>query len=319
MLLEEHLGGIQRRTKRVASNRAIAKEAWKREQMATWSNAQDLVANAVDLSHPKDGFEVLMFPDASDNHWRSFLMQVPTAELEGDVEVEKTSHEPLGFLSGTFRGSQRRWATVDKDGFTIVSTFRRFEYLLWGKVRICTDHRNLAYIFEPEVYASSVPTTAAQRLENWKMVLARYGYTIMHISGERNCWGNLLSRWVNVPAVAVRAVAVFASSAPDETMPSKDAIREVQQQARAALGAMISCASSFTIPVGLATKDNKDLFRVGLDGRDVLWIPKQAKKMQTRLIVCAHMKDAGHRCFAICRLRGLVRGWLHRRRDGFAW
>ena len=49
---------------------------------------QDLVANAVALSHPKDGYEVLVFPDASDNHWRRFLTQVPTAELEG-VEMEK--------------------------------------------------------------------------------------------------------------------------------------------------------------------------------------------------------------------------------------
>ena len=92
----------------------------------------------------------------------------------------------------------------------------------------------------------------------------------------------------------MRAVAVFASSAPDETMQSKDAIREVQQQARAGSGAMVSGASSFTTPVGRATKDNEDLFRVGLDGRDVLWIPEQAKEMQTRLMVCAHMEDAGH-------------------------
>ena len=102
------------------------------------------------------------------------------------------------------------------------------------------------------------------------MVLAQYDYVIMHISGERNCWGDLLSRWVIAPAVVVQAVAVFASSAPDETMPSKDAIREVQQQARASLGAMVSGASSFTTPIGRATKDNEDLFRVGLGVRDLL-------------------------------------------------
>ena len=49
------MGKIQRRTKRVASNRAIAKEAWKREQVAAWSNAQDLVDKDVVLSHPKKG------------------------------------------------------------------------------------------------------------------------------------------------------------------------------------------------------------------------------------------------------------------------
>ena len=98
-----------------------------------------------------------------------------------------------------------------------MSTFRRLEYLLWGGMRIYTDHRNLAYIFELEACVSSASKTAAQRLENWKMVLTQYDYTTVHISGECNRWGDLLSRWVNVLAVAVRAVAVWASSAPDET------------------------------------------------------------------------------------------------------
>ena len=95
------------------------------------------------------------------------------------------------------------------------------------------------------------------------MVLAQYDYMIMHISDERNGWGDLLYRWVNVQAVAMRALAVFESSAPDETMPSKDAICEVQQQARAGLSGMVSGASSFFTPVVRATKDNEDLFLRG--------------------------------------------------------
>ena len=142
--------------------------------MAAWSNAQDLVANVVIFSHPKDGYDMLMFPDAFDNHWGSFLTRVLTVELERGAEVEKMSHEPREFLSGTFRGSRQRWVTVDKEGFAIVSMFRRLEYLLWGGVRIYTDHSNLAYIFEPEACVWSVPKTAAQRLENWKTVLAQY-------------------------------------------------------------------------------------------------------------------------------------------------
>ena len=114
----------------------------------------------------------------------------------------------------------------------------------------------------------------------------------MDIFGEHNCWGDLLSRWVNVPAVAVRAVAVFTSSAPEETMSLKDAIREVQQQARAGLGAKVSGAST---PVDRATNDNEDFFRLRLDGRDVKWIPEQTTEMQARLMVCPHMKDAGYK------------------------
>ena len=186
-----------------------------------------------------------------------------------------------------------------------MSTFRRLEYVRGG-VCIYTDHRNMAYISEPKVCVSSVPKTAAQRLENWKMVLAQYEYTIMQISGERNCWKDLLSRWVHVSAVDMRAVAVFASCAPDETMPSKDAIREVRQQARSGLIIMVSGASSFTTPVGRATMDTEDSFRVGLDGRDVLWIQEQAKELQKRLMVFAHMEDTGYRgvVAALQRLQG---------------
>ena len=87
------MGGIQRRTKQVAWNWAIAEEARTLEQVAARSTALDLMTNAVALLYLEDGYEVLMVPDASDNHWRSFMTQVPTDELQGGVEVKK--NEPL--------------------------------------------------------------------------------------------------------------------------------------------------------------------------------------------------------------------------------
>ena len=104
-------------------------------------------------------------------------------------------------------GSQLRWATVDKEGFAIVNTFHRMEYMLWGGVPIFTDHRNLTYIFNPEACKTSVTKAMAQRLQNWKAVLGQYRYAIEHIPGKRNCWGDLLSRGLNVPSVPVRSVA----------------------------------------------------------------------------------------------------------------
>ena len=71
-------------------------------------------------------------------------------EFRSGVALENMSHEPLAFLSGSFKGSQVRWATVDKEGSAIVNTFRRLEYVLWGGVHIFTDHRNLTYISNPK-------------------------------------------------------------------------------------------------------------------------------------------------------------------------
>ena len=102
-----------------------------------------------------------MFPDASDKHWGSFLTQVPQGELDRGVPVEDMTHRPLDFLSGTFTVSQQRWATVDKEGFAMVSTFKRLEYVLWNIVHIYTDQRNLAYTFDPEACVSSVAKTTS--------------------------------------------------------------------------------------------------------------------------------------------------------------
>ena len=176
VFLEELMAGASRRTKRVARNRVIKEDAWTEDRVRAWRAAQDLVAQAVPLHHPRPGCVVLMFPDASDLHWGSFLTQVPEEEFRRGVALEDMSHEPLAFLSGSFKGSQLRWATVDKEGFAIVNTFRRLEYLLWGGVHIFTDHRNLKYIFNPEACVTSVTKAMAQRLENWKCVLGQYRY-----------------------------------------------------------------------------------------------------------------------------------------------
>ena len=71
------MAGNVRRTKRVAMNRAISAEAWTNPEAKAWNAAQELVAQAVALSHPRDGYAVLMFPDASDEFWGSFVTQVP--------------------------------------------------------------------------------------------------------------------------------------------------------------------------------------------------------------------------------------------------
>ena len=47
-----------------------------------------------------------MFPDAFDEHRVSFLTQGPQGELDRGVPVEDMTHERLGFLTATFKGSQ---------------------------------------------------------------------------------------------------------------------------------------------------------------------------------------------------------------------
>ena len=154
---------------------------------------------------------------------------------------------------------------------------------------------NLANIFNPEACVSSVPKTTAQRLDNnWKAVLGPYDYTIRHIEGEWNCWGSLLSRWVNVPSVGMRSAAVFMASQLDISMPSKQVVREAQQVSRAASDNSSDSLSSFTSSIDRTVKDHERLYRVLVDDRHVLWFPMMRGSCNTAE-VCAHIQEAGHR------------------------
>ena len=63
------------KTKRVARNRVIQEDAWTAERVSAWRAAQDLVAQAVPLYHPRPGCVVLMFRDASDFIGEVFLLK----------------------------------------------------------------------------------------------------------------------------------------------------------------------------------------------------------------------------------------------------
>ena len=92
----------------------------------------------------------------------------------------------------------------------------------------------------------------------------------MHIAGERSCWGDLLSRWVKVLRAKIRSIAVFAGSQPDDTMPSKEVIREAQLEARERMGAFVGGDGALKTPVGHAQLDDEGLHRVSFRDRRVL-------------------------------------------------
>ena len=75
--------------------------------------------------------------------------------------------------------------------------------------------------------------------------------------------GDLLSRWVSVPALPVRAVAVFGPCDQDDSMPSKAVVRQAQQKALATDGTEVQ---SFESAVGLAVLDDEGLFRIHARG-----------------------------------------------------
>ena len=84
-------------------------------------------------------------------------------------------------------------------------------------------------------------------------------------------------------------------------MPSKAVVRQAQQNALATDDTEVQ---SFESAVGLAVLDDEGLFRIhARGGRHVLWIPDSDKQLQVRLMICAHMRDAGYRGVAATLVR----------------
>ena len=144
----------------------------------------------------------------------------------------------------------------------------------------------------PEACVTSVSKALAQRLKGWKGVLGNYGCSICHIPGDRNAWSDLLSHWVRVPDLPVRAVAVLGPGDHGNSMPSKGVARQAQQKALATDGTEMYYYES---AVSLAVLDDAGSFRIHARGRHVLWISDSDKQLKVRLMICAHMRDARHR------------------------
>ena len=78
------------------------------------------------LAHPDPEKILCLFTNAPDKHWSGVLSQIPQKDKATFyLPFEEQRHEPLSFLSRTFRNSQVNWSTADKEAFAIVESVTR--------------------------------------------------------------------------------------------------------------------------------------------------------------------------------------------------
>ncbi|KAG2830114.1 hypothetical protein PC129_g9257 [Phytophthora cactorum] len=194
-------------------------------------------------------------------------------------------HEPLMFLGGTFSGSAKAWAIVEKGAYAIIATCTRADYLLHrpGGFTLHMDHRNLRFTFNPSSALTAVPKYTADKLQRWAILLMAYEYAICDISGEDNVWADLLSRWGSklTSICAVRLVPYEYSPTlnVDFMWPTMPEIRQCQQEAPR--------------PIEIAVQlDDSGILLVAAGQ---VWIPPAAASLQLRICIVGHVSVAGHR------------------------
>ncbi len=285
-----------------------------------FAKTKKALANMVTLAHPDPSKTFTLFPDASHRSWGSVLTQVEPAST--DLPVAEQDHQPLAFLSGAFKGASLRWSTTEKEAYAIVASCKRLDYLLQrpGGFTICTDHRNLRYIFgqEPDL---KQPRYLAEKLARWAMILDTFTYDIRHIPGEANVWGTsspggATPRRSRPLDAQVEGAAVWSDGqrhvmkrlvrlplptpsplAADFEWPSWDSIRRAKQEHER--------EASQLGPVLIAGQDGV----LRLEGR--VWVPLGALELQLSLLGIAHAGAMGHRGMkASRRSKRRSTGWV---------
>ena len=115
---------------------------------------------------------------------------------------------------------------------------------------------------------------------------------IVHIPGDENCWGDLLSRWVTRPGgpVSVHASVKYTEvlSAGSDKFPTKEVLGGLQ--AAAAEG-----GPTLDTTFGAASMDPEGLYLVEHHVHRVILVPGGADSAKKRLLVFALLEGAEHR------------------------
>jgi hypothetical protein len=127
--------------------------------------------------------------------FRTTVTQIHEEQL--NLQMKDQDHQPLAFLSGELKGAQLRWTVPEKEGFAIVDTVTKVDYLLLShdEFSILSDHLNLTYIYNP---LSADPTLARHvihKLQRWPLKMSLFSYRMEQVTGELNYWTDLMTRW----------------------------------------------------------------------------------------------------------------------------
>jgi hypothetical protein len=140
--------GKSRRTKKAAAAVSLL-HPWGPEEQAAFKDLQASIMDSMTLAFPDPDKRICVLTDASDRFYAGLVTQIDEEQLE--LPMEEQDHQPLDFLSGEFKGAQLRWTVPEKEGFAIVDTVTKVDYLLLShdEVSILSDHLNLTYIYNP--------------------------------------------------------------------------------------------------------------------------------------------------------------------------
>ena len=120
--------------------------------------------------------------------WAGVLTQPYTKEAEGKVV---TTHHPVTYVSGLFRGSQLNWAALTKEAYAIYMSVKKPSFYLTDvEITLRSNHLPLKKFL--------LKNTLNSKVNNWAVELEIFNIKFEHISGIKNTLADTLSRIIKV-------------------------------------------------------------------------------------------------------------------------
>ena len=92
---------------------------------------------------------------------------------------------PICFLSRAFTPTEQKWSTIEQEGYASFYCITQCEpYLLGHHFYLETDHANLMKLY----------MLTAPKIVRWRLRLAEFSFTVIHIPGKSNVVADALSR-----------------------------------------------------------------------------------------------------------------------------
>jgi RNase H-like domain found in reverse transcriptase len=171
-LLEDCYAEVGGRTKQKLRQLSLTPK-WGPARQHSIDQLKQHLADQTKLAFPKPDYDICLCTDASETHGSGVLTQV--RKTDRHLPIEEQRHEPLAFLSGSFKGPLVSWAIVEKEAYSIVESMIRFEHIVGGRhVSLDTDHSNLVYIFDPYCQNPGIARHTASKLMRWAVKLSPF-------------------------------------------------------------------------------------------------------------------------------------------------
>lgn len=148
---------------------------WTNECTEAFQTLKNCLTNAPILAYPDPSLPYKLYTDAS----KEAVGAVLTQDQGGSERV-------IQYLSHQLGGTQKKWATIEQEGYAIVYSVNKLRHLLYGsKFTIHSDHKPLSTLFTSEMKNA--------RVQRWAMMLSEYGGDIQYETGKTQK-ADLLSR-----------------------------------------------------------------------------------------------------------------------------